>query len=248
MITLHNVSKQFEQFKAIDSVSLSINQGEIYGIIGASGAGKSTLLRLINLLEVPDEGEVEVNGKVLTSLKSKPLNQARQSIAMIFQSYNLLGNKTVYDNVVVPLELSGIPRKDRQDRVMESLQFVGLESFKGQYPAQLSGGQKQRVAIARALANQPDVLLCDEPTSSLDPNTSAEILSVLMNINERLGVTIVIVSHEMDVIKSVCQRVTVMEDGKAHETVTIDPTGIQTIDHSAEGYVTRLMKDGGRGV
>ncbi|WP_188207884.1 methionine ABC transporter ATP-binding protein [Alkalibacillus aidingensis] len=244
MIHLQNVSKRFGDFQAIKSVSIDIDQGEVFGIIGASGAGKSTLLRLINLLEMPDQGKVHVGGQDLTKLTSKKLRQARQSIAMIFQHYNLLGNKTVYDNVAVPLELAKISKQERQNRVLESLQFVGLAHLKDQYPAQLSGGQKQRVAIARALAIQPQVLLCDEPTSSLDPNTTAEILNVLKSINERLGVTIVVVSHEMEVIKSICRRVSVMSDGEVFDTVTIEPTGIRTIDHSAKGFVERLTKDG----
>ncbi|MDQ0351487.1 D-methionine transport system ATP-binding protein [Alkalibacillus filiformis] len=244
MIKIQNVSKRFGDYEAIKSVSLSVNHGEIYGVIGASGAGKSTLLRLMNLLESPDHGEVIVNDDSLTRLKGRRIREARQSIAMIFQQYNLLGNKTVYDNVGVPLELSKVPRQEREDRVMESLQFVGLDHFKDQYPAQLSGGQKQRVAIARALVNQPKVLLCDEPTSSLDPNTTAEILTVLKRINENFGVTIVIVSHEMEVIKSICERVTVMANGEVYETVEIEPAGIQKIDRSAQGFVERLTHGG----
>ena len=244
MIKLHNVSKSFSQFQAIKSLSLTINKGEIHGIIGASGAGKSTLLRLMNLLEIPDEGEVEVNGQKLTDLSSKELRQARKSIGMIFQHFNLVANKTVYDNVAVSLELANFPRKERRSRVVECLQFVGLESFMEKYPAQLSGGQKQRVAIARALANNPQVLLCDEPTSSLDPNTTAEILEVLENINKRLGVTIVIVSHEMEVIKSICNRVTVMEAGEIYDTVLIEPKKIQHIDGSPRYFVEQLKRGG----
>ncbi|MCR8658607.1 methionine ABC transporter ATP-binding protein [Paenibacillus endoradicis] len=244
MIKLHNVSKSFSQFQAINSVSLTINNGEIYGIIGASGAGKSTLLRLMNLLETPDQGQVEVNGQQLTSLNSTNLRQARKSIGMIFQHFNLIANKTVYENVVVALQLANFPQKDRRSRVLECLQFVGLESYIDQYPAKLSGGQKQRVAIARALANNPQVLLCDEPTSSLDPNTTAEILAVLENINKSLGVTIVIVSHEMDVIRSICHRVTVMADGEIYDTLAIQPKGIQTIDHSPQSFVEQLIKGG----
>jgi len=244
LIKLHNVSKSFSQFQAIKSLSLTINKGEIHGIIGASGAGKSTLLRLMNLLEIPDEGEVEVNGQKLTDLSSKELRQARKSIGMIFQHFNLVANKTVYDNVAVSLELANFPRKERRSRVVECLQFVGLESFMEKYPAQLSGGQKQRVAIARALANNPQVLLCDEPTSSLDPNTTAEILEVLENINKRLGVTIVIVSHEMEVIKSICNRVTVMEAGEIYDTVLIEPKKIQHIDGSPRYFVEQLKRGG----
>ncbi len=244
MIKLIRVSKNFSQFQAIKSVALTIHKGEIHGIIGASGAGKSTLLRLMNLLEIPDEGDVEVNGQTLTTLNSKDLRQARKSIGMIFQHFNLVANKTVYDNVVVPLELIHFPKKERRERVLECLRFVGLENYMEKYPAQLSGGQKQRVAIARALANKPNVLLCDEPTSSLDPYTTSDILGVLENINKSLGVTIVIVSHEMDVISSICNRVTVMADGEIYDTVANEPKGISYKDNSPKYFVEQLMKDG----
>jgi len=244
MIKLDNVSKSFSRFNVIKSVSLTIDKGEIHGIIGASGAGKSTLLRLVNLLEIPDEGEVEVNGQKLTNLSRKELRQARKSIGMIFQHFNLVANKTVYENVAVSLELANYPKKERRNRVIECLQFVGLENLIEQYPAQLSGGQKQRVAIARALANNPQVLLCDEPTSSLDPSISAEILGVLENINKVLGVTIVIVSHEMEVIKSICNRVTVMADGEIYDTVLTNPIGIQHKDKSPSYFVEQLTKVG----
>lgn len=245
MISLHNVSKRFGTFEAIRSVSLSIKPGEIYGIIGASGAGKSTLLRLMNLIESPDEGEVVINGQTLNHLKGKKIRHMRQSLAMIFQGYHLIGNKTVFDNVVIALELAKVPKHNRKGKVMESLRFVGLDLLKDKYPAQLSGGQKQRVAIARAIVNEPRVLLCDEPTSSLDPNTTAEVLEVLRRINQEFGVTIVIVSHEMEVIKSVCERVTVMSDGQVYETVEIEPTGVRKPEHSAEGFVKWLRADGG---
>ncbi|WP_144513701.1 methionine ABC transporter ATP-binding protein [Bacillus sp. FJAT-22090] len=244
MIELHNVSKRFSKFLAINSVSLTLNIGEIHGIIGASGAGKSTLLRLMNLLEIPNEGEVIVDGQTLTKLNRKELRQARKSIGMIFQHFNLVANKTVYENVVVSLELARFPKKERKSRVLECLQFVGLESLLDKYPAQLSGGQKQRVAIARALANNPQVLLCDEPTSSLDPNTTAEILAVLENINKSLGVTIVIVSHEMDVIKSICNRVTVMSDGEVYDTVSIETNRVLQSHNSPEYFIEQLTKEG----
>ncbi|GKU83980.1 methionine ABC transporter ATP-binding protein [Niallia sp. NCCP-28] len=247
MINLHQVSKKFSNFQVIKSVTLTIHKGEIHGVIGASGAGKSTLLRLMNLLETPDAGEVEVNGQRLTTLNNKTIRKARKSIGMIFQHFNLVANKTVYDNVAVSLELANYPKKERRSRIVECLQFVGLENEKKKYPAQLSGGQKQRVAIARALANNPQVLLCDEPTSSLDPNTTAEILDVLGNINKRFGVTIVIVSHEMDVIKSICNRVTIMADGEIYDTVSIEPNGIQKIDNRPEYFIEQLVENGGRG-
>jgi len=244
MIKLHNVTKNYAHFRAINSISLTINKGEIYGVIGASGAGKSTLLRLMNLLEIPDTGEVKVNGQTLTNLNSKDLRRARKSIGMIFQHFNLVANKTVFENVAVSLKLTKFPKKERRNRVVECLQFVGLENFMTKYPAQLSGGQKQRVAIARALANNPQVLLCDEPTSSLDPNTTAEILDVLEKVNKSFGVTIVIVSHEMDVIKSICNRVTVMADGEIYDTISIEPKRILSTDNSPKYFVEQLTKDG----
>ena len=244
MINIHNVSKSFSEFQAVQSVTLSIAEKEIHGIIGASGAGKSTLLRLMNLLEIPDAGEVVIDGRVLTSLASKELREARKSIGMIFQHFNLVANKTVYENVAVSLELARFPKHKRRERVQECLQFVGLASYTDKYPAQLSGGQKQRVAIARALANNPQVLLCDEPTSSLDPNTTAEILGVLRDVNKTFGVTIVIVSHEMEVIKSICNRVTVMAGGQVYETLSIEPQGIRVTDGNPASFVKRLTEDG----
>ncbi|MCT4784029.1 MULTISPECIES: methionine ABC transporter ATP-binding protein [Exiguobacterium] len=244
MITLTNVRKQFGRDIAVQDVSLHVERGEIYGIIGASGAGKSTVLRLMNLLETPDAGTVEIDGALLTSLSTKQLRAKRHVIGMIFQQFNLVANKTVFENVVAPLRLAGRPRATHEERVLECLRFVGLEAFKDKYPAQLSGGQKQRVAIARALANEPHVLLCDEPTSSLDPNTTAEVLGVLKSINERLGVTIVIVTHEMDVIKQVCDRVTVMADGSVYETIDLVPSGVPAIDNNPAWFVDQLKKAG----
>ncbi|PYZ95612.1 ABC transporter [Alteribacter lacisalsi] len=246
MIKLRDVSKRFGDFEAIKSVSITVGQGEIYGIIGASGAGKSTLLRLMNVLETPDSGEVTVNAQALTNLSGKKLRDARKSIGMIFQHFNLVANKSVYDNIAVSLQLAGYPRKERRRRVLECLQFVGLEGFMHKYPAQLSGGQKQRVAIARALATNPQVLLCDEPTSSLDPNTTAEVLGVLEDVNKRLGVTIVIVSHEMGVIKSLCSKVTVMAKGEVYETLSMKPEGVPDIDNNPKYFVDQLQKDGSR--
>lgn len=244
LISLHKVSKIFNGVPVIHSITLSIARGDIHGIIGASGAGKSTLLRIMNLLEAPDSGEVEVNKQKLTAFNPKQLREVRKSIGMIFQHFNLVANKTVYQNVVVALELANYPKADRRKRAVECLRFVGLESFMTKYPAQLSGGQKQRVAIARALANHPHVLLCDEPTSSLDPHTTAEILAVLSDINKRMGVTIVLVTHEMEVIKSLCNRVTVLSDGSVHDTVSITPKGIQATENTAAHLLKQLMKDG----
>jgi D-methionine transport system ATP-binding protein len=244
VISLQHVSKSFKQdltvLQAAQSVSLTIEKGEIHGIIGPSGAGKSTLLRLINLLEVPDQGEVIVNGQTLTMLPNRKLRKARQSIGMIFQHFNLVANKTVFQNVSVPLELAGYSKKARLHRVQECLEFVGLVDKSEQYPAALSGGQKQRVAIARALANQPTVLLCDEPTSALDPQTTGGILEVLQTINKELGVTMVIVSHEMEVVKSICDKVTVMDNGKILKTVMIEPQGFVIPRNDPQWFIQQL--------
>ncbi|WP_114571953.1 methionine ABC transporter ATP-binding protein [Exiguobacterium flavidum] len=245
MITLRTVSKTFSEQPVVKAVSLSIDPGEVHGIIGASGAGKSTLLRLMNLLERPDAGEVEFDGQPLMRLPERRLRHVRQEIGMIFQHFHLVSNKTVEQNVDAPLRIARVSKKERSVRVNECLRFVGLESFAGKYPAELSGGQKQRVAIARALANGPRVLLCDEPTSSLDPGTTSEILRVLQEVNRTLGVTVVLVSHEMDVIKSLCDRVTVMEDGEIRETVRIEPAGIPSIDSDAIWFLTQLTEGGG---
>lgn len=201
-------------FEAVQSVSLTIREGSIHGIIGPSGAGKSTLLRMMNVLEPPDQGSVIVGGQDLTQLPEAKLRLARRSMGMVFQQFHLLHNRTVSGNVAVPLELASVKSKQRKERIQECLQFVGLLDKADQYPAKLSGGQKQRVAIARALAHRPRVLLCDEPTSSLDPVTTAEVLAVLRHINESLGVTIVIVTHEMEVVKEICHEVSVMEQGR----------------------------------
>lgn len=244
MIQLQQLTKQFGSFEAIQDVTLTIEKGEIHGLIGASGAGKSTLLRLINLLETPDSGEIFVNGQQLTSLKNAQLREVRKSIGMIFQHFHLVANKTVYANVEIALALANYPKKSRQVRVMECLQFVGLEQLASYYPTQLSGGQKQRVAIARAIANEPAVLLCDEPTSALDTNTSAEVLRVLQKANEALGVTIVLVSHELEVIKSICHRATVLDAGRIYETVQLVPTGIKETNHHPQSFINQLVKGG----
>lgn len=244
VIQLQRISKRFGSFEAIRDVTLQIEKGEVHGLIGTSGAGKSTLLRIINLLEVPDQGKVFVNGQQLTSFKGKQLREARKSIGIIFQHFHLVSNKTVYANVEIALVLADHPKKARHARVMECLQFVGLDHLAQQYPAQLSGGQKQRVAIARALANEPAVLLCDEPTSALDTNTTAEILQVLQKINETLGVTIVLVSHELGVIKSICHRATVLDRGQVYETLELERTGIQMKEPHPQSFVDQLVKGG----
>jgi len=227
MITLTNVSKTFATpegpLGAVSSASLQIAEGDIFGIIGFSGAGKSTLLRMINLLERPDPGgTVVVNGRNLTRLSKNELNESRQSIGMVFQHFNLLSNRTVSDNVALPLEIAGKPKAERARRVAECLEIVGLSDKANAYPAKLSGGQKQRVAIARALANKPAVLLCDEPTSSVDPQTTGTLLAFLQQINQRFGITIVIVTHEMNVVNAICNRVAVMEGGRIVEQFGLD--------------------------
>ncbi|PKF73925.1 methionine ABC transporter ATP-binding protein [Chryseobacterium sp. PMSZPI] len=218
MIEIRNISKTFHQkkqsFKALDQVSLSIEKGDIVGIIGFSGAGKSTLIRTVNLLERPDEGQIIINGKDFTRLSSKQLAEERKKIGMIFQHFNLLSSRTVFDNVALPLELDHISKDQINKKVSELLKIVGLEDKANDYPKSLSGGQKQRVAIARALANDPYLLLCDEATSALDPATTQSILQLLRDINQRLGITILLITHEMDVIKAVCNHVAVIDKGK----------------------------------
>ncbi len=222
MIELQKICVAFHQGKqqgslAVDDVSLAISQGEVYGIVGASGAGKSTLLRTINLLQRPTAGTVKVNGVAVSGLTGRALRQQRQKIGMIFQHFNLMHTRTVAANVAFSLRAAGKSTADIARRVPEILALVGLADKADAYPAQLSGGQKQRVGIARAIANQPEVLLCDEPTSALDLETSSAILQLLKEINARLGITIVLISHEMAVIKSICDRVAVMSRGRVVE-------------------------------
>ncbi|UKB81069.1 methionine ABC transporter ATP-binding protein [Chryseobacterium sp. MEBOG07] len=218
MIEIKNISKTFHQkkqsFKALDKVSLTIEKGDIVGIIGFSGAGKSTLIRTVNLLERPDEGQIIINGKDFTKLGSKQLAEERKKIGMIFQHFNLLSSRTVFDNIALPLELDHTSKDEINRKVNELLKIVGLEEKANDYPRSLSGGQKQRVAIARALANDPHLLLCDEATSALDPATTQSILQLLKDINQRLGITILLITHEMEVIKSVCNHVAVIDKGK----------------------------------
>lgn len=222
MIELKNVSKVFndgtQEIVAVDDVSLHIDEGEIFGIIGYSGAGKSTLVRTLNGLEQPTSGSITVAGKELSRLSGKQLRQSRQKIGMIFQHFNILWSRTVVENIMFPLEIAGVPKKDRLERAQELVRLVGLDGREGAYPSELSGGQKQRVGIARALANDPDVLLCDEATSALDPKTTDDVLELLLDINRRLDLTIVIITHEMEVIRKICDRVAVMQGGRVVET------------------------------
>ncbi|WP_027410053.1 methionine ABC transporter ATP-binding protein [Anoxybacteroides tepidamans] len=221
MITLEHVTKVYPTGRgnvtAVNDVSLHIREGEIFGIIGYSGAGKSSLIRLLNGLEKPTSGQVLVAGKDIGKISGKELRQARQEIGMIFQHFNLLWSRTVRENIAFPLEIAGVPKKERLKRADELIQLVGLQGRENAYPSQLSGGQKQRVGIARALANNPKVLLCDEATSALDPQTTDSILELLVDINKRLGLTIVLITHEMHVIRKICDRVAVMENGKVVE-------------------------------
>ena len=226
MIILNNVSKKFHTrdkkwFTAIEPTSLTIEQGEIFGLMGYSGAGKSTLLRLINLLERPDSGSVHVNQQDLTAMTESQLRQARQNIGMIFQQFNLLSNRTVAENVAFPLEIAGWDKTKITTRVAECLEIVNLTERAGHYPAQLSGGQKQRVGIARALAPNPSVILADEPTSALDPITTRDVLQCLRKINQKFQVTIVIVTHEMNVIRKLCHRTALLHHGKLIEVATV---------------------------
>lgn len=221
MIKLENIDVTFKQgikvVNAVKNVSLHVEPGDIYGIIGYSGAGKSTLVRTINLLQRPTKGNVVVNGVDLLKLKPKGLRAARKKIGMIFQHFNLMNTLSVFDNVAFPLKKSGKTKSEIEEKVLSLLELVGLEDKVNSYPRQLSGGQKQRVAIARALANDPDVLLCDEATSALDPKTTYSILELLQKVNVQLGITIVIITHEMQVVKEICNKVAVMEEGEVIE-------------------------------
>lgn len=221
MIELNKISKSFSGKKVLHEVDLFIQEGEIYGLVGKSGAGKSTLLRCINLLERPDEGEVYVNNQSLMTLSPKALAQARHKIGMIFQHFNLLNSKTVYDNIALPMRIQGINELDIREKIEELLPIVELADKQLAYPSQLSGGQKQRVAIARALTCAPKILLCDEATSALDPETTESILNLLQKINALYGITIVLITHEMDVVKRVCKRLSVMADGRLVETTPL---------------------------
>ncbi|MCC2597425.1 ATP-binding cassette domain-containing protein [Pusillimonas sp. MFBS29] len=221
MIRLENIRKTYESpgrvMHALDGIDLHVRQGEVFGIIGRSGAGKSTLIRMLNLLERPTQGQVWVREQNITALSEAQLRQFRQGVGMVFQHFNLLRSRTVMDNVCFPLRLSGMSRKQQIERAHEVLALVGLTEHARKYPRQLSGGQQQRVGIARALASRPELLLCDEATSALDPETTQSILRLLLDINKRLGLTIVLITHGMDVIRTVCDRVAVIDAGRIVE-------------------------------
>ena len=221
IVEIKNLSKTFgsgeSQVHALQNVNLQVEKGDIFGIIGLSGAGKSTLVRCINLLERPDCGEVLFHGKNLTTMSEKELRQQRRNISMIFQSFNLLDQRTALDNICFPLELVGTPKKEAKKRALELLETVGLPDKANAYPVQRSGGQKQRIAIARALASNPEVLLCDEATSALDPQTTDSILKLLQKINRERGITVIIITHQMSVIEQICHRVAILDSGVVAE-------------------------------
>lgn len=217
-IQLRDISKAYPNgVQALKAIDLEIQSGEIFGIIGRSGAGKSTLLRMFNRLESADSGEIRINGTSISGGGRRQLRDLRRRVAIVFQHFNLLSTKTVAENVALPLRMAGIPRGERQRRVDDILRLVGLESLRESWPSQLSGGQKQRAGIARALVTQPEILLCDEATSALDPENTLAVLGLLKEINQRLGLTIILITHEMDVIRTLCDRVAVLESGRVIE-------------------------------
>lgn len=226
MIKISNLSKSFvnlnDEFVAVDNVSLNVNKGEIFGIIGLSGAGKSTLIRCLNRLEEPTTGNIVIEGVDITKLNKEELRKSRKEIGMIFQHFNLLSQKTVFDNIAFPLQLNRVDKNTIEKRVNELLDYVDLKDKKYSYPSQLSGGQKQRVAIARAIANNPKILLSDEGTSALDPKTTKSILELLRKIRDELKITIVMITHQMEVVKEICDRVAVMDKGKIVEVNTVE--------------------------
>ena len=249
MIEIRNLAKTYHgaegDFTAVKNINLTINDGDIFGIIGLSGAGKSTLVRCINLLEVPTEGDVLVDGRSMLSLSRRELLAARQKIGMIFQGFNLLSQRTALDNITFPLEIAGVKRAQAVKRARELLDMVGLADKERSYPSQLSGGQKQRVAIARALATEPHVLLCDEATSALDPTTTVQILDLLREINHRLGVTIVVITHEMRVIEKICNRVAVIDASEIAEEGLVSEVFLRPKSAIARRLI---MPQGGEGV
>ncbi len=218
MIDLKNITVNFDGFTAVDNVSLKVEKNDIYGIVGFSGAGKSTLVRTINLLQRPSSGEVLINGENILNLSNKELRARRKNIGMIFQHFNLLNNITVLDNVIYPIRKLKIPKNEKIKKAKELLEVVGIGDKADNYPRELSGGQQQRCAIARALASNPEILLCDEATSALDPKTTKQILKLLKDLNEKLGLTIVIITHQMEVVKDLCNKCAVMQDGKIVES------------------------------
>ena len=248
-ILIQDVSKTFEtkdgSVQALNHVSLSIESGDIYGIIGMSGAGKSTLVRCMNFLEVPSEGKVLIDGKSLSEFSPKELRKEREKIGMIFQHFNLLMQKNVLENVCFPLYIQGKKKAEARAKALELLEIVGLADRAKAYPAQLSGGQKQRVAIARALASDPQILLCDEATSALDPQTTSSILELLQDINQKFGITIVIITHQMSVVREICTHVAIMKDGEVKEQGLVE----EIFSHPKSQVAKELIsKDSGNDV
>lgn len=247
MIEFKDVSKTFHlgkrEVQAVKNVSLTISQGEIFGVIGFSGAGKSTLLRLVNMLERPTSGTVWMHGVDISTLSAKELRAKRRNIGMIFQNFNLFNARTVAGNIAYPLKLAGYSKQKIAERVNELLQFVGLEDKAKDYPDQLSGGQKQRVGIARALATSPDVLICDEATSALDPDTTSDILRLLKKVNRELGITMLLITHEMHVIQSICDKVAVMEDGEVIEFGNVFETFTNPQHPTTKRFISSVQQD-----
>lgn len=259
MVEFKNVNKNYGMFNALNDINLTINDGEIFGLVGKSGAGKSTLLRTINKLETIDNGEVIVNGININELKGKNLRNYRKKVAMIFQQFSLLETKTVYDNIALPLECLHLSKEEIREKVTDLAKIVSLEDKLNNLSTELSGGQKQRVAIARSLALSPEILLCDEATSALDPITTRQILELLKEINKNLGITIIIVTHQMEVVKEICQRIAIMKDGKildigntkdlflsnneALKTIIDDIDVIPNINHNIKLYFGSTSKD-----
>ena len=247
MIELINLKKIYQSkdnsVVAVNGVNLNVAAGKIFGIIGLSGAGKSTLIRCVNFLEKPTSGEVVINGKYLSQLSSRELRQTQQKIGMIFQHFNLLNSRTVFANIALPLELAGKSKQDITLKVNSLLQLVDLTDKKNNYPSQLSGGQKQRVAIARALANDPEVLLCDEATSALDPQTTDTILSLLKQINNKLNITILLITHEMEVVKNICDQVAVIDQGKIIEASTVENFFLNPQTQLAQNFVRTFCNE-----
>lgn len=245
-IRLANIEKFYslsngDKFHALKNLNLDIYEGEIFGIIGRSGAGKSTLIRLINLLEKPTEGQVIIDGEEVQGLNDAGLRQLRQKVGMVFQHFNLLNSKTVLDNVTFPLKIAGVPKDQQEKRALELLELVGLSAHARKYPAQLSGGQKQRVGIARSLANNPDILLCDEATSALDPETTQSILALLKDLSTKLGLTVVLITHSMDVIRGICDRVAVIDAGRIVELDNV----VETFLHPKQAVTKSLLAETG---
>ncbi|WP_054707526.1 methionine ABC transporter ATP-binding protein [Bacillus sp. JCM 19041] len=247
MIEFKQVSKTYhtngKTINALDQIDLKIEQGDIYGVIGFSGAGKSTLLRTVNLLERPTSGEIIVNNKNVAELKPRELQKTKRNIGMIFQHFNLLRSKTVFENIAIPLKLIKTPKNEIKKRVDELLSFVGLTDKAKNYPDQLSGGQKQRIGIARALATNPDILLCDEATSALDPETTSSILQLLKKINHEYNITILIITHEMSVIREICDKVAVMEAGRVIEEGSVFSVFSNPTQETTKKFVRSIISD-----